>query len=140
MTINKFDRTNVKTIREFIEESIKRETFLNEQLNVEIGDLRASYTDDVIKFTFEVSTRNEDGSVNSKEASSFKALAREYGFEPSDLGREFTSLNDGKRFRIIGLNTRARKMPIICERLEDGGRYKFPSSNIHMCFKLEDKE
>ena len=68
--------------------------------------------------------------VESREALDFKSEAHYYGLEPTDLGREFMS--NGKTFRITGLKTRNRTMPIIAENVVNGRSYKFRSENVKM--------
>ena len=57
-----------------------------------------------------------------------------FGFQPTDLGRTFRQ--NGDRFRITGLNTNARRMPIQADRLSDGKRFKFSADGL--AARLED--
>jgi hypothetical protein len=50
----------------------------------------------------------------------FESQARYYGLQAEDFGREFTHPT-GKKFRIVGINPRARTRPIIVE--SDGKKY-----------------
>lgn len=77
---------------------------------------------------FEIATVGRGGEVNTREVESFKRSARRYGFEPEDLGSEFTVR--GETFKIVGLNTRAHKYPIVGERVTDGRRFKFHASTV----------
>lgn len=73
---------------------------------------------------FEILAPNESGEIESPEAKEFKSYATQYGFEPEDLGSEFT--HRGETFRITGLKTRRPKFPISAERVRDGRGFKFP--------------
>ncbi len=73
---------------------------------------------------FEMLAPNASGEIESPEAKDFKRYAKQYGFEPEDLGSEFT--HRGEKFRITGLKTRRRRFPISAERIKDGRGFKFP--------------
>lgn len=74
-----------------------------------------------------------NGIVKSKEVNGekemFKQRAVIYGFSPDDYGREFIS--NGKQYRFIGFNDKARVNCCITLCLEDNKKYVYPSSNIH---------
>lgn len=79
---------------------------------------------------FVASTIGEDGKANDPARTAFGLLATRYGLEASDLDREFSSR--GERYRITGLNTKARKMPIQAVRVRDGARFKFAPDIVKM--------
>ncbi|HYU07547.1 MAG TPA: hypothetical protein VEM77_10270, partial [Thermoplasmata archaeon] len=54
---------------------------------------------------------------------------RSYGLEPDDFGQEFTT-EDGKRFKIVGLNPRARTGIIRATSLDDGGDWRFSGDAV----------
>lgn len=70
---------------------------------------------------------SDDGTPTTPEADAFRRFAVMFDLQPEWLGETF-SLWDGKTYRIVGLNTRAPKMPVICER--EGKRYKFPALSV----------
>lgn len=78
-------------------------------------------------------SRIVDGVTMTPEANAFKQLADAYGMDPDWLGAEFDWR--GERYRVTGLNTRARKMPIVAERVRDGAGYKFPEATIIRALK-----
>ena len=97
-------------------------------LQVKLGNAR--YTGGTIfpiTFKFEVSATNEDGTIETKEASDFRANAIIYGLSPDDLGKEFTTYTD-KKYIITGLNKRRRKYPISATK--DGKSYKFSAELV----------
>jgi len=75
-------------------------------------------------FKFEMLAPNASGEIETPQAKEFKSYATQYGFEPEDLGSEFT--HRGETFRITGLKTRRPKFPICAERVKDGRGFKFP--------------
>src|SRR5262249_43946333 len=58
----------------------------------------------------------------------FRANAFLFGLSPDDYGAEFTSQR--KRFRVVGLNLRARTMPILCEEIATGRTFKFSERGL----------
>ena len=120
----------ISRLRRKIEATLNDGTLdsIQEGLQVDLGNARYTSGDIFpITFKFEVSATNEDGTVETKEASDFKKLASIYGLSPDDLGREFTTY-DGKTFKITGLKTTRRKYPISATM--NGKSYKFPAEQI----------
>jgi hypothetical protein len=68
------------------------------------------------------------GEALSREAQDFKLLAHRHGFEPEDLGSEFTV--SGTVYKITGLKPRRHKYPICADRVSDGRSFKFPAETI----------
>ena len=58
----------------------------------------------------------------------FERFAGGYGLKPEDHGREFR--NGGRRFKIAGLNTRARKRPIVATEAGTGKEYVFTVESV----------
>jgi len=61
--------------------------------------------------------------VSSIEENDFKNHAHRFGIDPSCLFKSF--VNDGKRYKIIGLNSRSRKSHLVAT-CSDGKRYRIP--------------
>jgi len=76
--------------------------------------------------TVEIATLGQDGIVQDRAATDFKAMATFYGFQADDFGKTFTT-PQGKTFTIVGLRANARKTPII-GRSPEGKDYIFPES------------
>lgn len=53
----------------------------------------------------------------------YENVARKFGIDPKSFGKTFTS--QGKTFRIVGINPRARTMPILAIEIATGAEYKF---------------
>lgn len=53
----------------------------------------------------------------------YEIHARKFGIDPKSFGKTFTS--QGKTFRIVGINPRARTMPILAIEIATGVEYKF---------------
>ncbi len=129
----RFDRSNLPEITAHLGAALA-----NAAAEIGLSAKLGRTTFDVTTFStkVEVATLNADGDANSKEAEAFKCHAKHYGLKPEDLGREFACRGD--RFRIIGLLTRARKYPILCERLSDGQAIKFGEHWIVNTLRAED--
>jgi hypothetical protein len=88
---------------------------------------RGSYNPANATFKLEVAAMSTDGVVQSKESEDFKQMARLYGLQPEDLNQPF--YGGRGEYVLVGLNTKARTMPLLGEQVEmgrrTGKRYKF---------------
>lgn len=74
----------------------------------------------------------QDGVTLTPQATAYEQFARNYGLDPAWLNQEFTM--NGKRARIVGLNTRARGYPVL---VEHGGKtYRYPAGTIRAFVQL----
>lgn len=120
-----FDRESVRVLRLDLQNALEQFAKENEYA-IYVGN--ATFTGNNITFKLEVSTLNQDGSVNTKESESFRRFASSYELNPDDLGRTFQF--GEKTYTIIGMKPRSRKYPILCEN--NGKTYKFPASTVRM--------
>lgn len=81
-----------------------------------------------------VSTISESGIVETKERISYIQNHKLYDLKREWLDQTFT--NGGFVYKIIGLNTRAYKRPVLCER-NDGKVYKLSAENVRMWINLQ---
>jgi hypothetical protein len=98
-------------------------------LGVKVSVGKASYTPDSVgsaSFKVEFAEIAADGNVATAESQAFKANAFIFGLKSEDLFRKFR--NGGREFKIIGLKSRARTMPILCEC--EGKRFKFAAETV----------
>ncbi len=77
---------------------------------------------------FEIAAPNAQGETLSREAEAFKRHAKDYGFEPADLGTKFK--RGDETYQIIGLKRRNPKFPILAIRMRDRKTYKFSPHQI----------
>lgn len=82
-------------------------------LSITIGKI--TYTKHNAVFAVEAAVRGEGGIVMGREAEAFLANAIQFGLEPGDLGRDFEHFD--KWYRVIGMNPRKAKAPVICQRI-----------------------
>jgi hypothetical protein len=127
MTIKEFNRTNVRTLNEEVAAAL--EPIAKKHGLVLDRKGKTFYRDRMpAMFQFIVRVEDADGNVLGAKAQEFKDGARLVGLDPSDLGKEFVSR--GSRYRITGLNLRARKYPVLAENLSNGKTYKFAESVV----------
>ncbi len=101
-----------------------------EENDVKVAIGSGKYDDTTLTLKIELSELAESGEALTRSANEFKALARSYGLNPEDLGKEF---RDGVRtYRIVGLKPRASRYPIVAEALGDKHRYKFSAESVKM--------
>lgn len=121
------DRNKVYYLREMIQNKIQE--LVQEEFSFRLGN--ATFSKNNVTFKLEVNTINQDGTINTKEASDFKLCAPMYGLSPDNLGSTF--IHKGQEYTIVGLSVRSRKYPIICEK--EGNSYKFATETIKKCLE-----
>jgi hypothetical protein len=118
-------RDEVRAIRDTLDQFVKTLEVPGYRFRLGNGTFGETAT-----FKIEVLPVGKNGEVKTKEAAAFAQLARLYGFLPDDLGKEFE--HGGRVFKIAGLNTKARKGPVLCTR-DDGKVFKFPTELAKKC-------
>lgn len=120
---NLSDRQFAKQVTEEALEILR--TMLPDDVHVERGS--ASYTSGTFNVKFTFSKVGDDGTVETPERAAFIRSAQFYGLTAEDIDAEFRS--GGKTFTIVGLKTRARKRPVLCNG-SDGKQYVFPAETV----------
>ena len=95
------------------------------EAGMNVGKINTKY-DDADSFTIKI-TFEREGGVPLLERD-FRNYADMYHLNGSDFGRELEL--HGATYKIIGLKIRARKRPIIMERISDGKRFVFTEHAI----------
>ncbi len=75
-----------------------------------------------------ICTENENGEIIPKERIDYLTNANLLNLKPEWLDKTFISRN--KIFKIIGLKLSHTKYPVICQNVETGKRFKFPSYEV----------
>jgi hypothetical protein len=127
--IKSFDRTTLKAMRPEIEAALK---LLEDQFGISVTLGSARFTNSTATFKFDLAVICENGDVENKERSAFKAYAFMYGLKPEMLDQQFEY--QGKMFTIIGLNTKAKTMPVQVKRA-DSKQFKISVDTINRYFK-----
>lgn len=108
----KLSKADFTQLRKAIEAALKP---VSDQFNVDFTAGGATYLEGTATIKLKLQVRGAE----SMEALNFKQLAYIYDLLPEDLGKTFAA--DGKTFKIIGLNSRKQKNPIIIE--SEGKQY-----------------
>ena len=126
--ITKFDR---KAAREFNDEVESLLAYLAKQFNLTLqrGNGRFGADQLTVKYTFNVKATDGTGAP-----ADFAVKALRIGLPADCFGKEFTTF-DGKRYKIVGLNLRAKKYPVQCEYLKTGKRYKLGAAAVQYGLK-----
>lgn len=93
-------------------------------LDLSLGNIK--YGDLGFHGTLDCKMRDIGNGMSAKEAE-YKINARKFGIDPETYGKTFEI--KGLKYTIIGINTRARTMPIIAS-CEDGKEYKFRAEAV----------
>lgn len=119
-----FTRDTTRTLANEVEAALQK---LLADRGITVKYKGGSFTTNNATLKIEFATVSESGEVNTREASDFKALAKVYGLEPTDLGRTFTS--GGVTYTITGLKSRSHRYPVLVKR-NDGRTFKFPADRV----------
>ena len=131
-TITSFGRAEVRSLHAEIQKALEP---IAAKHGLRLERKHCTYAPDEMPVSFKllVTKLDADGNVMSTEAKDFVKYAKSYGFEPSDLGREFKIGRD--TYRLYGLKPRSRKYPILAENVRTGKIYKFTAFDSRI--KLE---
>lgn len=125
MQIKSFDRQILKALRTSMDAALKQ---VSAEYGVEIKVGNASYTELTAKFSVELASVSQDGTVNTKEVSEFKQFCSLLGLKPEHLGATVTQGRE--QYRITGLSLGSSKFPILVERVRDGKAFKLPRTAV----------
>jgi hypothetical protein len=122
--ITSLDRTSLRLI------SAEMETALagiaaKYGISIEKAGGTFGYDNAIVKFKLAVS---RNGKFVTKERTDFETYAACYGLSPKNLGKQFTY--GTQKFEIIGLNSRAKRTPILGRELGSGKTYRFPAETV----------
>ena len=130
MIIKHIDRTIARMIREAVEDALKPVTA---KLGIEIVAGSGTFTSTSFRFKVEALVKAADGTVETQERLSFRAMAHVYGLSVDDLDKTFVCR--GEEYQIIGLRARARRNPIEVKRLRDGKVFVFSAEAAKIYLK-----
>ena len=117
--IRQLDKSTVTYIRKRLEVAVKP---LAKELGVVIDLGHCTFQTSNCRFQLKIAVLDSEGKAITEEADSFGSNAKLFGFEPSDLDREFVF--QGQTYTICGFKPKSRKYPVIA-RSGNGKDYKF---------------
>jgi len=107
------------------------------KLNLKVTN--ASYSPSTFTFKLEGALLDKDGMVVDRKRIDYETYCHLYNIKRCWLDKEFTT-PDGETYKIVGLNSKARKNPIIAEDVRTKKRYRFTSRQvIQLIDNKEDK-
>jgi hypothetical protein len=117
--ITKLNKPTVKYIGKRLRAAVKP---LAEELGVTMDVGNCTFQASNCRFQLKVAVLDPNGQPVTEEMECFKTNAKLFGFEPDDLGKEFSF--QGQSYTICGLKPKSRKYPVIA-RSGNGKNYKF---------------
>jgi hypothetical protein len=129
MNITTLTKDNLRVVRDTIDKELK---LVADRFGITLQLGNCKFNSRNATFELIVNTMAEDGVVLSKEAISFKNLAGFYGMKPEHLNAIFE--NDGRMFRLVGLNPKRPKFPFVALCLNDNKTYKMTQSSVQRGF------
>ena len=125
--MEKFDKANLKKIRTALESAFDGMVDdLGMPIKLKLGGI--SYSDTNFKATLSCAVIDDNGVVQNKERAAYIASASIHGLDPAWIDQTFMDY-EGRTMKITGLNTRARKQPILLED-ENGNTYRGHASMV----------
>ena len=97
-----------------------------------VSEPRGRFSPTSLKVTLTLSVKDEAGVAQEPTRTAFSALASLYNLRPEWLDQTFDYR--GRRFKVLGLNSRARKMPVIAKDVVSGRSYKFHPATVRRGF------
>jgi hypothetical protein len=119
------DKDKVKALRDALQEAAKG---VEQAHGVKVRFGNASYSSDNCCFKVEVMDLSANGTPIRREATTLGKLAEVYGLPKDAVGKEVV-IGRG-RFRLVGLNTKAQRFPVLAECLASGKTYKFALADV----------
>lgn len=134
MKIASFDRDSVDSLCASIQTALAS---VAEKHGVRIGFGKVTYRASQCSVALDVTTISPGGEGLTREAEDFKMAASFYGLTPEHLGQTFRDSN-GLRFRLVGMNIKARKRPFIIADVT-GKEYSCAEDVVLRGFGLEPR-
>ena len=122
--IKQLDKATVTYIRKRLKAAVKP---LAEELGVVIDLGHCTFQSSNCRLQLKVAVLDSKGKGITEKVDSFRSNAKLFGFESSDLGREF--IFQGKPYTICGFRAKSRKYPVIA-RSGNGKDYKFACRTV----------
>lgn len=128
------DREKLRKVVGVIEEMLKVNEDVLEELGVGVKTGRGRFGTVNAQLTLEIGDLKEDGSVESREAESYRLFCS-YHVLPANLLNQ-TTLYKNRKWELVGLKPNSHKYPVLMKR-DDGRIFKFPVSLVKTIFKVQ---
>ena len=124
--IKSFDKATSRLVGNRIVEALKN---LGNELGVEIKPAGGRYTDSNFTFKLQIAVVDTNGTAITKEREALQFLAPQYGITDKQLAKPFQFPHDRHTYKLVGVNVRAYKRPMIVER-DDGKEFIYPEDDV----------
>jgi hypothetical protein len=139
MELQYIDKKACNLIRDELDAVIEKKLA---EMGLEGGLGNARYDDANISFKFEVRLKGE---LTQREKDHVNGLwyyaevkSSDFGATPEEIRDSIYLVNDEK-FKLVGYNSRAKKRPLIMERVADGQKYQVPETAIERHYAKKNK-
>lgn len=122
--MKKIDTVVLKRLREEINEAL---TQVGKKYSLSLRAGNCSYSESMATFKLEVATIGEGGRVVTKEETQLPRYCELYGFTVKDAEKVFSY--KGEDAKVVGINPRKQKFPIVIELLKSKKRYLIPEES-----------
>ncbi len=133
--IEKFSATAITLIGVEIEQALAP---IAEKYGISIRAGGGRFTETDANLQLVLLVRDSDGDPITPERADFVRFAREYGLEPTDVGREFAL--SGYRYVVEGLKTSNPRYPILARKKIDRRLYKLSADAVKMALEREEPQ
>ena len=139
MQIIKIDKKACSLIREELNSLIEMELAM---MGLEGGLGNARYSDSNVTFKLEVRLKGELSQRDKDHVNGLWYFAEvkslDFGATPEEIRDSIYLVNDEK-FKLVGYNTRAKKRPLIMERVADGQKYQVPETALEKHYAKKNR-
>jgi hypothetical protein len=125
MKVTALDKRMVGIIAKEIEDAVQA-VAQKYDINIKRGNGRFSAETATLKL--EITTKGAGGQVETSDAKYFKLMARGYGLQAEDLGKDI--IFNGTQYKIVGLKPSSFKYPILVKSARDGKTYKLRAESV----------
>ena len=122
--IKQLDKPTVQYVRKRLQAALGP---LAKELGVMVELGHCTFQTSNCRFQLKIAVLDSNGRPITEEADSFKRNAKLFGFEPTDLGKEFAF--QGQTYTICGFRPKSHKYPLIA-RSGNGKDYKFACRTV----------
>lgn len=125
--MKKLDIAALRTLRSQLEQVLKPVADKN-NIALILGKVTYDRDGKTATFKLEAAVKSESGEVLTRESQDYVKYASMFDVDPSKLN---TVIKAGrKEYKIVGLNVKSRKFPVLGQCVEDGKQYGLPASVV----------
>ena len=133
--VKPFTKVNMKTVRNKFQKDLDKICKKHGFESVVLGNIRYTELEFTSKITVRLPVTNDKGNKVSHEQAEFTKHASRFGYKPSDFGKVVVTNYSNTKYRLVSLNPRRHKYPIIVESLTNNKRYIFPQDTLNFVMK-----